>query len=331
MKFFEDMLSSHRGAGFIGTIIAVGIFIALGSLFFLVSDEQFQGGGKTIESEIRDQKAQIEQLHITIEHYKKSIIAGKENQKNAEQFDSLTRQLQSRQERVTAAQEQIVNYNKEIEQLFQTWEQYKTAYRADIRAKTIGAKYPTIVTKSGRTYTNAIIRKIDHMRISVAHDQGSGSIPWHELPPEIIDLLQFTQELADAQSKTENAAAQQVSDAATTTGIKEAIASVEEKIKLATSQLQAKQLAVNNSPQVIMSAQSDIQRLEQMIANERNKEGLRQTPRYRSQILENEKTIRIEREKVAEFARAQARHQEQMVEWTQQITQLKEKLAKAQK
>ena len=331
MRFFEDMLSSHRGAGFIGTLIAVGIFIALGSLFILVSDEDFQGGGKTIESEIRDQKAQIEQLGVTIENYKKSIIAGKENQKSGEQFESLSRQIKPRQERITAAQEQIVTYNKEIEQLYQNWEKYKTAYRADIRAKTIGAKYPALVTKSGRTYTNATIRKIDNVRITVSHEQGSGSITWNDLPDEIIDLLQFTQELADAQIKSESSAAQHFSDAATTSGLKEAIASLEEKIKDANALFQSKQLAASNGPQIIMRAEADIQRLQQMIAAEQNKEGLRQTPRYRSQVLENEKTIEKEREKSAEFARFQVSHREQMAELERQLAELKDKLAKAGK
>lgn len=331
MKFFEDMLSSHRGAGFIGTLIAVGIFVALGSLFILVSDENFQGGGKTIESEISDQKKQIEQLESTIEHYQKSILAGQQNQKVAVEVDSLTRQLQSREQRVTDANATIEQTNKEITETSQAWEQYKTAYRKYIRAKTIGTNYPEIVTQSGRKYTNATVRKIDDLRITVAHDGGSGSIPWNELPKEIIELLQFTKELAEAQSLNEKKAVQHFTQAADTSSIKEAIASVEGKMKDANAVFQSKQAAAANSPQTIMRCQDDIQRLQQMIVSEQNKEGLRQTPRYRSQILENEKTIRLEREKTAEFARYQVRHQEQITEWEQQLAQLREKLTKAEK
>lgn len=49
---FTDMMSSGRGAGVIGSIMAVVVLGGFVLLFVLVFDEGLQGGGETIESVI---------------------------------------------------------------------------------------------------------------------------------------------------------------------------------------------------------------------------------------------------------------------------------------
>jgi hypothetical protein len=327
MKLFEDMWSSHRGAGVMGTLIAVGILIALGSLFILVTDERFAGGEKTIESQIRDQGKQIENLTDQIASHKAMIVSGQENQGIAEKIESLSKQQSAREQKTAVTKTQIEQAAADIASLQRSWEQYKTKYRAFIRNKNIGSSYPEIQTQSGRKFTNVTIRKIDDLRVSISHSDGSGTIPWDDLPADMIRLLQFTPELAEARRKSENQAAQHFSNAATSSDIQESITFIEEKMKDATAQFEKKRSAANNSPSIIANARADIQRLQQMIVQEMSKEGLRQTPRYRSQILDHEKTIRSEQDKVAEFSRIQTRHDEQMADWQNQIATLRQKLS----
>ena len=56
---FSDLMSSGRGPGVIGMVMALFVLLGFGLLFTLAFDEGFQGEGITIEAEIANQAKAI--------------------------------------------------------------------------------------------------------------------------------------------------------------------------------------------------------------------------------------------------------------------------------
>lgn len=331
MKLFEDMFSSHRGAGVIGTLVAVGVLAVLGVLFILVFDEDFQGGEQTIESIIRDQAKQTENLAIAIANKEKLIADAGRYKKTADELTTTARQLQSKKALSEETLSRITAIKESIQKKQAEWDQYVIAYRKAERSQEIGKQYPELVTKSGRVYKAVTIKKIDDLRISVSHEGGSGSIPWSELPPELIERLQFTQALAEQQQKMELGAAQHFSTSAQASDIQSSIAYLRQKMEDATTAFEVKKTAVEQCQNKINDSRNQINRLQSMISAEANKEGLRQTPRYRSQIQDHERTIESENNRVKEFIAVEAKYNETMRELQKQIGELTQKLESIKK
>lgn len=326
MKLFEDMFSSHRGAGVIGTLVAVGVLAVLGALFILVFDEDFQGGEQTIESVIRDQAKQTENLVAGIANRKKLIADAKRYKTSADELASFTRQLQSKKALTDDALARIEVIKESMKKKQAEWDQYIIDYRKAERFQEIGKQYPELVTKSGRVYKAVTIKKIDDLRVSVSHDGGSGSIPWNELPADLIDRLQFTQALADQQQKMELGAAEHFSTAAKASDIQSSIASIRQKMEETTAAFQIKKASVTQSDAKINDSRNQINRLQGMIQAEANKEGLRQGPRYRSQIQDHERIIETENNRIKEFVAIETKYNETMNELQKQLAELTKKL-----
>jgi hypothetical protein len=326
MKIFDEILTSYKGAGIIGTVVAVGTLIALGSMFVLASDDRFSSGREPIAYVIKKQEQKIARLKESVENTNQYIAAAKVHEIKAQELAKLKMRLKSCSEKSSQVNGQIAEHVHEAEQIRKELEKYRTKYRAFIRAKMIGANYPEIVTQSGRSYKNVTIRKIDHMRMSISHSEGSGSISWNELPNDLIDLLQLTQELANEQARMESGYAEHFSRAASRSQIQESMALVEEKIQVLDQQFENKRALVRNSQSIITQARADIQRLNAMIQQDMKRDGLRQTPRYKHQILENEKIIQREQQRISEFSLLRYAHQQQVSELRSKLSTMEREL-----
>lgn len=331
MKFFEDMFSSHRGAGVIGTVVAVGVLAVLGTLFLLVFDQDFQGGEKSIEAVIRDQGTQIEQLSSAIRARTNQLGDVAKNKLIAENIDSLKRQLESKGKRCVDANQQITVLHDAISNMEQERQAYIVAYRKAERAGEIGKAYPELTTKAGRTYKSVVIKKIDDLRVSVTHEGGSGVIYWNDLPDEMMDRLQFTKELAEQQTKLEQGSAAQFAASAKESDIKSSIAHVKEQMSNATSTFESQKSQVSQSEAKIQDCQRQITQLRGMISREANKDGLRQTPRYRSQIEDHERTIEAERKRMADFQIVRQKYEQNITEFNARLSELNQKLRESAK
>lgn len=331
MKLFEDMFSSHRGAGVIGTVVAVGVLGVLGTLFILVFDEGLQGGAQTIESVIKDQGKQMDQLAATIVTRKEQLGGIAINKKTADEIASVSRQLESRLSRCQEAKDEIAQIQEAMAKNQSEWDAYTIAYRKSERAAEIGKQYPEITTRSGRSYKAVTIKKIDDLRVTVSHEGGSGTIAWNELPDELMDRLLFTKELAEQQQKAEQGAVAQISASAQEADIRTSMAYLKEKMEEATRAFEVQSSYVAQSRAKIIESESQIRRLHSLISGEANKDGLRQTPRYRSQIKDHEKTIEAERQRISDFATVQQNHEKTMRDLNDQWEQLNQKLQKVPK
>jgi dynactin complex subunit len=68
-----------------------------------------------------------------------------------------------------------------------------------------------------------------------------------------------------------------------------------------------------------------------MISREANKDGLRQTPRYRSQIEEHERTMEAERKRMADFQIIRQKYEQNLSEFQARLTELNQKLTESTK
>jgi chromosome segregation ATPase len=331
MKFFEDMFSSHRGAGVIGTLVAVGVLAVLGTLFLLVFDQDFQGGEKSIEAVIRDQGTQIEQLSSTIRARTNQLGDIAKNKQIVENIDSVKRQIDAKNNRIDAAKQRIIVLQDAISRTQQQQSGYLVAYRKAERAQEIGKTYPELTTKAGRSYKSVVIKKIDDLRVNIGHEGGSGVIYWNDLPNDMMDRLQFNKELAEQQTKMEQGSAAQFAASAKESDIRESIAHVKEQISNATSAFESQKSLVSQSEAKIQDCQRQINQLRAMISREANKDGLRQTPRYRSQIEEHERTMEAERKRMADFQIIRQKYEQNLSEFQARLTELNQKLTESTK
>ena len=155
------------------------------------------------------------------------------------------------------------------------------------------------------------------------------------MPDELADRFQFTKELADALYNEEHKVVSGLSVAADMTDIRSNIDYINSKIKESETIYNAKAQDNSQAQSRIQSLENKIQGLQGMIAAEASKQGLRQTPRYKTQIQDCQDSIAAERAKISSFPAYQAEYRatrtkrEADVKALQQ--QLREKELEAQK
>jgi hypothetical protein len=323
-RHFEDWFSSYRGAGVIGTVVAVGVLVSLGSLFLLAFQED-DGKGKSISRIILEQGKEIDQLRDAVHSVNMRVIELQRNYDISRECDLLQRRLSDQTIRCQEQEMALQEAEREMESLIQEKKQYTDAYRIFIRKNEIGKSYPELVTKSGRTYRRVVVKKIDDLRVGITHETGGGTVKWNDLPDDMYQRLLFHEDLALAQSKKESDAASHFASQFEDSEIKSSIMALEESMADAKSAFESKRALASQSSAKISSAQDQILRLQKLIQSEVQKEGLRQTPRYRSQIMTLEKSIDEERRRLADFSIAEQKHRQEIEEMMRRAELLRKK------
>ena len=188
---FSDLLTSSRGPGVIGTLLALLVLVGFGTLYLFVFDEGLQGGKQTIESVIRAQTGDIESTKIQIENAKKRLEeadVAKAKAREADAQATLNAALVKQIEELTASKEAAA---AEIPKAEAAWEAYKDEYRKSEWASAIGEKMADIKTPSGQVFTDVEVKGVDHTGVRISHSAGSKTIAPEDLPPDLYDRLQF--------------------------------------------------------------------------------------------------------------------------------------------
>lgn len=184
-------MSSGRGPGVIGMLMALLVIGGFGVLFMFAFDSEMQGKGVTIESVIREQAKEIDEIKYQIDHGTKALAdAPRLEQENA-RWDELKREnvfraasLKSLKEDIDKAQETYIALNRSLED-------YKNEYRTHVRSKAVGETFPELTTKAGSTYKRVEIRTVSAIGIQIRHEYGQKRIPFEELPEEMQERFQF--------------------------------------------------------------------------------------------------------------------------------------------
>ena len=206
---FSDMMSSSRGPGVIGTLMALLVLVGFGLLYLFVFDSELQGGGQSIESVILGQTKELNALGLRQEAAQRDLAAAPERRKAAEALNDLNRKIQSGRAKLDGLNTYANGTRQQIEGVVASFEEYKDRYRAQVRGAAAGLKYDELKTASGKTYRQVIVKKVDAVGMSFQHESGSGRADFEELSAEVQDYFQYDPKQKEFAQQQENLVRQQ--------------------------------------------------------------------------------------------------------------------------
>lgn len=260
---FSDLLTSSRGPGVIGTLLALFVLVGFGTLYMFVFDEGLQGGQKKIEAVIRDQGTLIETHKIQLENFKTRIEEAKRLKEVAKEADDLKLRADNAVKRLAELGEAKKAAEAAVAAADEAWAKYRDEYRASEWAAAEGEELGDITTVSGRKYEKVKIRKVDHLGIQITDTTGPKAIASEELPPELQDRFQFDEKIKEAVVKKQNDDLGVFSDNVEIAAINQKIAAKE-----ASAQELAKQIETLNAE--IQTATANQAKFEVAIASKRS-------------------------------------------------------------
>ena len=188
---FSDMMSSARGPGVIGTLMALAVMAIFVMFFVFAVDDRFQGGGQTIESVIAQQAHDSDFIKSGIAEGRQTLSGVPALMVNSKELGRLKRENESLEGRIVALGANVELGKAELARRYEAFEDYKDQYRAFVRGKAKGESLATLETQSGTIYKNVNIREVTAIGIQIRHDDGQKRIPFEELPEAMKDYYQF--------------------------------------------------------------------------------------------------------------------------------------------
>ncbi|MEI7910369.1 MAG: hypothetical protein WCK77_12090 [Verrucomicrobiota bacterium] len=228
---FSDLMSSGRGPGVIGMLLALVVLAGFGLLFLVAFDEGMQGKGKPLATTIAEQAKEIEDVQAKVESMTKRLEVVPGLGRIAAELAAVSDENQVRAERLKQVGMALGAIDEQIATLAEEWENYKTAYRTAIRDKAKGLKMDELKTRDGKVYTKVSVNKVTAQAMHVQHADGISAIPYEVLPAEMQDLYQF-----DPQEKNKLLAAERKAT-------QEHVGAVEGSVKQAKDQAEQQRLA----------------------------------------------------------------------------------------
>ncbi len=189
---FSDLLTSSRGPGVIGTLLALLVLVGFGTLYLFVFDEGLQGGGKKIEAVIRDNATVIASNSRQVEDFKKRIEEGQRFKDQGREIEQLKIRLSKGEETISAKTGEREAGIGAVAAAEQAWENYKDAYRASEWASAEGEKLAELRTLSGKTYTDVVVTGVDHTGMRIMISSGPMTVGSSDLPLGLQDRFQFS-------------------------------------------------------------------------------------------------------------------------------------------
>lgn len=328
MPLFEDMLSSSRGAGFIGTLLALVVLVGFGSLYLLVFDQGLQGGAKSIETMIKEQVEEIKNQKITIAHQEKTLGDSKRRSNLADEFLKTQRLIELRKKRKEEIAISMDVLKQEMERERQEWETYKEQYRVAERKRAEGEEIGDLFTKAGKTYKKVVIKTVEPLRINFRHADGNSAVTYDEAPDALVDRFQMTKEAAKVASKAENANAGMADVERSIAETKQEIEYKQSLLRDSTAEFTSKETDKEAVQERVRNLQTQISQYQSQIAAEANKSGLRRSKQYEAKVQSLRVSIANEEAKAANFARVRQDFTEAKVKREGEIKVLKDNLRK---
>lgn len=202
---FSDLMSSARGPGLIGMLVALFVLLGFGTLSMFAFDESSFGGGKSLAAMIRDADKTIASCQARIERGAKKLATIPDLKKTDASLFTLKGKTEFLGTRISQTKEEIVGLKARIVDLDGVFEDYKNQYRAHVRNNAAGTKIDELKTLSGVVYTDVDVRKVTAVGIEIRHRDGHKRIGFEELPENMQDHYQYDegQMLAEVRREAE--------------------------------------------------------------------------------------------------------------------------------
>lgn len=188
---FSDLMSSGRGPGVIGLMVALLILLGFGGLFFLVFDEEMQGTGVSIESVISDQQKDIDDYHHQLIANTKALEVMPKLRETQSKFDTVARENRVRALEIADMREAVIKLAESLPAVQLELEKYKDEYRGFVRSKAVGEQIDELVCRSGTSYKGVEIREVTPVGVQIRHNDGQKRIPFEDLTDSWHERFQF--------------------------------------------------------------------------------------------------------------------------------------------
>jgi len=208
---FSEMITTGRGPGIVGMILALVVLVGFGLLFMFATDERLLGGDQSIESIIAKQDKELESLRGEIARGRKQLAKTLPLEATARQLAGLLRENQSRAERMEQLTEEIAAARTSLASLKKDF----ASHVAIVRGKAKGRIIPQLKTLKGKVYDNVTIRQVTDARVEIRHDGGTAGILPEELPEALQDEFLFAPQIKarqDARHEADEEAGQTAHD-----------------------------------------------------------------------------------------------------------------------
>lgn len=200
MAFFDDMLSSSRGPGVIGTLLAMLVLVGFGGLYFLVEDDS--GDGMTLEGTIRQEARKLGHLETVAKIQREKAETAPHLREIAAELAAIKEETQTTDIAIESGGTKLEKTQAELAALSESFDSYQAAYRNQIRTAAKGTIYPEIKTRSGRTFKDVTVLAVDAVGMSFRYEDGSSRADFEDLPSSIQEQFQFDpQEKAEVRAK----------------------------------------------------------------------------------------------------------------------------------
>lgn len=140
MSFFDDLITSSKGPGVIGTVMGLVVLSGFVLLYFLVFDASMLGGGVKIEAVIRDQAVEIGALKERLDIKSRETAIIPERQKILSELEEVTRKTRLEQGTVDGLARVIAKVKTEIVETGKNFETYQQAFHVQIRGEATDRK-----------------------------------------------------------------------------------------------------------------------------------------------------------------------------------------------
>ena len=184
MKIFEDFLPSYKGAGVIGTCVAVFVLVSLIGLSFFALDPSV-GWGESGASVAARQEREIGKLRADLQEEEGRRTAYRDALALSEEVKANRARRQAAEARGTALAASMEETRGELELLRAEHESYAAAYRDQVRAKAVGSKLPNFALPDGRQLENPVIGRVDPAGIQLKHRDGVVRVSFKDLPVDL--------------------------------------------------------------------------------------------------------------------------------------------------
>ena len=192
---FSDLLSSGRGPGIIGTLIALLVLGGFGALFFVFDKDMEKAGTKKIEAVVRDLGLELEGKKTQKKSFEKLVAEGEPLKGQESQIRELTSAKQINDTQIEELKAKVAEGQTAIEAAEKDLEDYKDAYRAHVWKQAEGQEIREIKgVASGKVYPKGTIRSVDHTGIRTIDSTGIKTIPLDDIPEDLQDQYQLTKE-----------------------------------------------------------------------------------------------------------------------------------------
>ena len=192
-----DQFTTSDNSGMVGFLVGIIILVFAGIFFSLLADKRFSFSSNRIslESTIRDEKSELDslksRLETTREHWRKHCEPLTSQGVSASEIAAT---LRAGQTRLKGLREELAVASSELASVTDDFEEYRGRYRQQVRGAAAEERLGELKSRTGRSYTNVIIRKVSSTGIEIRHDDGISRLLPEELDPAWHERFQWTRD-----------------------------------------------------------------------------------------------------------------------------------------